>query len=270
MAFCYDFDGTLAPGCMQEYDFIPAIGVSPETFWAESAALAKSSDADPILAYMRLMLQKAKTAGVRVTRKDFRRFGSTLKYFPGVELWFDRISSYARERGVEALHYVVSSGIREMIEGCSIAGKFTRIYASGYMYDEEGEAVWPALAVNYTTKTQFLFRINKGSLEVYDGAGINAFMPKSERPFPFSNIIYIGDGDTDVPCFRLVRAEGGSAIAVYPPDSPTAFTRAERLVGDGRVDLAAPADYREGSALDTSIKAMIDRIGATAKLVELP
>ena len=262
MAFCYDFDGTLAPGSMQEHDFIPAIGVSPEAFWAESAALAESSDADPILAYMRLMLLKAKTAGVRVTREDFRRFGSTLRYFPGVELWFDRISSYALERGVEVQHYVVSSGIREMIEGCSVAGKFARIYASGFMYDENGAAIWPALAVNYTTKTQFLFRINKGSLEVYDGEGINAFMPKSERPLPFSNIIYIGDGDTDVPCFRLVRAEGGSAIAVYPPDSPAAFARAERLVGEGRADLAAPADYREGSPLDSRVKTLIDRIGA--------
>ena len=260
MAICYDFDGTLAPGYMQEYDFIPAIGISPEDFWAESAALAKSSDADPILAYMRLMLEKAKAAGVRVTREDFRRFGSTLQYFHGVESWFDRVSDYALERGVEALHYIVSSGIREMIEGSSIAGKFARIYASGFMYDEDGEAVWPALAVNYTTKTQFLFRINKGSLEVYDGEGINAFMPKAERPLPFSNMVYIGDGDTDVPCFRLVRAEGGCAIAVYPPESANALARAERLVGEGRADLAAPADYREGSPLDVRLKAQIERI----------
>ncbi len=269
MAICYDFDGTLAPGNMQEYDFIPAVGVSPKEFWAAAYALAERSDADTILAYMRLMLSKAEEAGVRVTRDSFRAFGSTITFFPGVEAWFGRINAYALERGVRVEHYVISSGLREMIEGAAIAGEFRRVYASGFMYDERDVAVWPALAVNYTTKTQFLFRINKGSLEVYDNTMINKFVPKGERPLPFTNMVYIGDGETDIPCFRLVKQEGGYAIAVYPPAEgvPTAGRSAtERLLDEGRASLIAPADYTEGSRIDLSVKAIVDRLEATARI----
>jgi len=266
MAICYDFDGTLAPGYMQEYDFIPAIGVSPDEFWAESGELAKKSDADTILAYMRLMLKKAAEAGVRVTRDSFRAFGSTVALFPGVESWFGRINGYASSRGIKAEHFIISSGLREMIEGTPIAGEFARIYASGFMYDANDAAVWPALAINYTTKTQFLFRINKGSHEVYDNSTINKYVPKEERPLPFANIVYIGDGETDIPCFRLVKNEGGFAIAVYRPRDSGSKTQTERLLAEGRANMIAPADYREGSILESSVKAIVDRIEATARI----
>jgi len=259
IAICYDFDGTLAPGNMQEYDFIPALGVSPEEFWAEASALAKASDADTILAYMRLMLKKAGASDVRVTREAFRAFGSTVKLFPGVETWFGRIEDYAAARGTRVEHYVISSGLREMIEGTSIAGRFERIYASGFMYDANGAAVWPALAINYTTKTQFLFRINKGSLEVYDNSVINKSIPRSERPMPFSNIAYIGDGETDIPCFRVVKDEGGLAVAVYQERKPGSRELAERIVADGRANAAAPADYSEGSEIEGRIRDFINR-----------
>ena len=260
MALCYDFDGTLSPGNMQEYDFIPAIGVSPDEFWTEAYELAKASDADTILAYMRLMLKKAASADVRVTREAFRAFGSTVELFGGVESWFGRIDGYAAARGVRVEHYIISSGLREMIEGTPIAGRFARIFASGFMYDANGAAVWPALAVNYTTKTQFLFRINKGSLEVYDNSRINKYVPKDERPLPFSNMIYVGDGETDIPCFRLVRDEGGFAVAVYQPGKPGSREQAERIVAEGRAAIAVPADYTEGSAIDASVKAFIDSL----------
>ncbi len=262
MAICYDFDGTLAPGNMQEYDFIPAIGVSPDQFWSEAYELAKASDADTILAYMRLMLKKATAADVRVTRDSFRAFGSTVELFEGVSSWFGRIGAYASSRGARIDHYIISSGLREMIEGTAIAKEFSGIFASGYMYDANGAAVWPALAVNYTTKTQFLFRINKGSLEVYDNSRINKYVPKDERPLPFGNMIYIGDGETDIPCFRLVKDEGGFAAAVYQGAKPGSREQAERIVAEGRAAIAAPADYTEGSAIDSAVKAFIDRLTA--------
>jgi len=265
MAILYDFDGTIAPGNMQEYDFIPAIGVTPDVFWAESQELARKGDADTILAYMRLMLEKAKAAGVRVTHESFRAFGSTVELFPGVEGWFSRVNEYALSKGVGVKHFVISSGLREMIEGTKVSGEFERIFASGFMYDEHGDAVWPALAVNYTTKTQFLFRINKGSLEVYDNSTINKRMPREERPLPFSNMVYIGDGETDVPCFRLMEDEGGTAIAVYRPRDAESEAIAEGILSEGRVSLIAAADYREGSSLDASIGAIVDRIGAEAR-----
>jgi phosphoserine phosphatase len=268
MAICYDFDGTLAPGYMQEYDFIPAIGTAPTAFWAESHALAERNDADTILAYMRLMLTKAREAGVSVTREAFRAFGATIDFFPGVEDWFGRIDAYARAKGVKVEHFIISSGLREMIEGTKIAGEFRRIYASGFMYDENDVAVWPALAINYTTKTQFLFRINKGSLEVYDNTVINTFVPKNERPLPFKNMIYVGDGETDIPCFRLVKDEGGYSIAVYGPRKPGSKALAVKILNEGRASLVAPADYREGSVVDSSVKAIIDRIEATSRIGE--
>jgi hypothetical protein len=258
VAICYDFDGTLAPGNMQEYDFIPAIGVSPEEFWTEAYELAKSSDADTILAYMRLMLKKATAADVRVTREAFRAFGSTVELFDGVASWFGRINGYAAERGARVEHYIISSGLREMIEGTRIAEEFSRIFASGFMYDANGAAVWPALAVNYTTKTQFLFRINKGSLEVYDNSLINKYVPRDQRPLPFSNMAYVGDGETDIPCFRLVKDEGGFAAAVYQLAKPGSREQAERIVAEGRAEIAVPADYTEGSAIDSAVKAFID------------
>jgi hypothetical protein len=253
MAICYDFDGTLAPGNMQEYDFIPAIGVSPDRFWSEAYELAKASDADTILAYMRLMLKKATAADVRVTRDSFRAFGSTVGLFEGVATWFGRINAYAAARGVRIEHYIISSGLREMIGGTPIAEEFSKIFASGFMYDANGAAVWPALAVNYTTKTQFLFRINKGSLEVYDNSRINKYVPRDERPLPFANMAYIGDGETDIPCFRLVKDEGGRAVAVYQPDKPGSREQAERIVAEGRASVAVPADYTEGSAVEACV-----------------
>jgi len=266
MAICYDFDGTLAPGYMQEYDFIPAISVAPKDFWAEAQALAERSDADPILAYMRLMLKKAGEAKLCVTREAFRAFGSTVAFYPGVEAWFGRIKAYALAKGVGIQHYIISSGLREMIEGTKIAREFARIYASGFMYDEDGAAVWPALAINYTTKTQFLFRINKGSPEVYDNSSINKYLPKAERPMPFSNMVYIGDGETDIPCFRLVKEEGGYSIAVHKPRNPASKAATEKLLEEGRASLIAPADYREGSIIDKSVKAIVDRIEAGSRI----
>ncbi len=269
LALVYDFDGTLAAGNMQEYEFVPAIGMAKEEFWREVGELSAAHDADGILMYMMHMLDRAKTANVSVRRDDFVRFGRSVELFPGVERWFDRITAYAAERNVVLDHYIVSSGIREMIEGTSIAGKFARIYASSFVYDQDGVARWPALAVNYTTKTQFLFRINKGTLAVSDSEMINRYVPDAERPVPFSNIVFIGDGPTDVPCFRLIREKGGHAIAVYRPDAPDSRRVADEFLRDGRIDTLAPADYRDGGQLDEIVKRLVDATAAHAELARV-
>jgi phosphoserine phosphatase len=266
MAILYDFDGTLAPGNMQEHNFLPSLGMESAAFWARTKELATQQDADEILAYMRLMLDLAHQGRIRVRREDFRALGAKLECFPGVADWFGRINAYALDKGIRAEHYIISSGLREMIEGSAIAPAFARIYASGFMYDENGVAVWPALAINYTTKTQFLFRINKGTFDVFDNTVINKFVPKDERPVPFENMVYIGDGETDIPCFRLVKEEGGHSIAVYEKGKKGAREKVERLTSGGRVSRIAAADYREGSEIDLCVRAIVDGIEAASRI----
>jgi hypothetical protein len=258
MAIAYDFDGTLAPGNMQEYNFIPDLGMTPSKFWQEVTEKSKDIEGDSILVYMGLMLKKADATGVKVHRDAFVKYGSEVPLYPGVDSWFERINAYAAEKQIEIDHFIVSSGLREMIEGTPIARYFKKIYASSFWYDHNGVANWPALALNYTTKTQFLFRINKGSLDVWDHEAVNRFVNQSERPVPFSNIIYIGDGETDIPCFRLVKDQGGKSIAVYKSDTDSATKMGQRLINDGRVNYAAPADYSVGSAIEKYVKSIID------------
>lgn len=266
IAIAYDFDGTLAPNNMQEYDFIPALNMKPKAFWKEATALAKDNNADPILAYMQLMLKKAVAADVKVKKESFQDFGSNVVLFDGVESWFSRINAFAKAMGIEVQHFIISSGLREMIEGTKISKEFKKIYASGFMYDVNGVANWPALAINYTTKTQYLFRINKGSLDEDDNTLINKYVDDAERPIPFSQMIFIGDGETDVPCMRLVKSKGGHAIAVYPPSKKGAQLKAQQLVSDGRASLVAVADYTANSALEKSVKAMIRLVAAQAEI----
>lgn len=269
LAIAYDFDGTLAPGNMQEHDFIPKIGMTKKSFWQEVGSLSRSQEADNILVYMKLMLERAHAAHVQVRRTDFESFGATLKLFSGVAQWFDRINSYGRASGVRVEHYVISSGIREMVIGTPISRKFKALFASSFMYDHHGVAQWPALVLNYTTKTQYLFRINKGSLHVHDHSKINEYVPKQERPVPFEQMIFIGDGETDIPCFRLVKDQGGHAIAVYKPHSAKGKQQSNSLTKAGRVNFVVPADYRNGRKLDRIVKSIIDKLAADHQLVLL-
>ena len=266
LAIAYDFDGTLAPGNMQEYDFIPALRMQSKEFWETVKTVAKEQDADEILAYMRTMLLKANASEVRVTKDQFRAFGAKIELFPGVADWFDRVNAYGRQKGVRIDHFIISSGLREMIEGTKIFKRFKKVYGSGFMYDHHGVATWPALAMNYTTKTQYLFRINNGSLDVHDNSVINTFVPMAQRPIPFSNMIFIGDGETDVPCMRLVRDQGGHSIAVFNQLKRGAKKKAEKLVDEGRASIAAPAMYTQDSAVERAVVAIIDKVEATARL----
>ncbi len=268
-AIAYDFDGTLAPGNMQEFDFVPTIGMTKKAFWREVNDLTKEHNADNILMYMKHMLDKARAGQVPVHKRNFIDFGRSVTLFDDVESWFGRINKYGKERGLKVSHFIISSGIREMIEGTSIAKNFSAIYASSFVYDHNGVAKWPALAVNYTTKTQFLFRINKGVVNVYDNSRINEFVPKQDRSVPFENMVFVGDGETDIPCFRLVKEQGGHSIAVYKPNTRNAKRRAEKLVEDGRVNFIAPASYGEGSEMDIFIKGVIDKAAADGILKQL-
>jgi hypothetical protein len=272
MAIAYDFDGTLAPGNMQEHSFIPDLQMSTQEFWREAKKKAKEQDMDEILAYMSLMLEKANSAAVPITKKGFKKHGKIVSFFPGVQEWFPRLDDYARDREVKLEHYIISSGLREMVAGTQIGGRFKYIFASGFAYDQNDVARWPALAVNYTTKTQYLFRINKGILNSYDNEQINKFVPDEEREIPFSNIAYIGDGETDVPCMKMLKYQGGCSIAVYNPKKRRTRNRrsakdiAFELLGQKRADYALPADYTEDGQLDMLMKAFIDRVAASARM----
>ena len=261
LAIIYDFDGTLAPGNMQERQFIPDIGMTPKDFWQEVDSLSKKNQADHILMYMHLMLEKAR-GKVSVRREDFRALSSGIEFFPGVEGWFGRINAYGRDKEVAVEHYLISSGNSEIVEGTTIADRFSKIYASKFLFDANDVAVWPALAINFTTKTQYLFRINKGAHDINDDSKINEFVAQEDRPIPFENMVYIGDGQTDVPCFRLVKDQGGLSIVVYDKGKKG---RAEKYRYEGRVDCVAPAVYTENSKLDGAVKSYIDLVAARHK-----
>jgi hypothetical protein len=266
MAIAYDFDGTLAPGNMQEHSFLPEIGMPKNKFWAESDQLAEKHQADNVLTYMNLMLKKAKEKDLPVRKQDFINRGKAVTLFDGVESWFNRINNYGRNLGLRVEHYIISSGLREMIEGTPIAHEFKAIYASSFKYDPNDVAEWPALAINFTTKTQYLFRINKGVLDVCDNKKINEFVKMEDRPIPFKRMIFIGDGDTDIPCFSLVKSLGGHSIAVYKPKTPYAKGKAEKLIEDGRVNFITPADYSEKSNIEEIVKSIMSKISSDCQL----
>ena len=269
VALIYDFDGTLSPGNMQEYDFIPAVGKSNREFWTDANVLAETQDADPVLAYMARMIQEAQSKDLSLRREAFQESGRHVRYFAGVEEWFGRMNRYAEERGLRLLHYINSSGLKEIIEGTSIAHEFKHIYACSFLYNVDGIAYWPAVAINYTNKTQFIFKINKGVESVYDTRLVNRYMEEEHRPVPFKRMIYVGDGTTDIPCMRLVKNYGGHSIAVYNPEDKGKRKEMNALIRDNRVNFVCSADYSVGSEMDTVVKSIIDKIAADLRLEQL-
>lgn len=268
-ALIYDFDGTLSPGNMQEYGFIAAVGKSNEEFWHESNVLAEDFDADPILSYMLKMLEHAGKTKTPIKREAFRATGRNIQLFNGVESWFERINRYGDELGIEILHYINSSGLKEIIEGTTIAKEFKKIYACEFLYNEYGDAYWPAVAINYTNKTQFMYKINKGVDSVSDSHLVNAYVPDAERPVPFEHMIYVGDGTTDIPCMRLVSDRRGHSIGVYNPDSPKGYEKTKLLLEQNRCSMISPADYSEGGRLETLVKTILDKIATDTTLAAL-
>ena len=269
VALIYDFDGTLSPGNMQEFGFIQAIGKKPQEFWQESDEIALGQDASNILSYMKLMFDEARKAGIKLCREDFKRFGASVELFKGVTEWFGLINDYGRQHGVKVEHYINSSGLAEMIEGTSIAKEFKRIFACSFIYNEEGEAEWPGVAVDYTAKTQFLFKINKGILSVRDNKKVNESKAEDNKRIPFPHMIYFGDGETDVPCMKIVKMFGGNSIAVYNPDIKKKVNVAKKLLRQERVNFITPADYTKESRTYKVVCSIIDKIKIDFELAKL-
>ena len=264
VAIMYDFDKTLSPKDMQEYGFISELGMKSEDFWEKSRVNMVNHNMDQILAYMLTILQEAE-GRMLLTRNVFNEMGRHVKLFDGLDTWFDRINSYGDKLGLKIEHYIISSGLKEIIEGNEIAHNFKEIYAAEYCYNEKNVPIWPAMAVNYTSKTQFLFRINKGVLDVTEHKGLNESTPDDKKRIPFSNMIYIGDGMTDVPCMKLVKINGGHSIAVYHDDRCIA----DSLISQGRVDFVVNADYSENSEMEKTVYTILNQIAALNKVLEL-
>ena len=261
LAICYDFDKTLSPDDMQAQGFIQSLNVDVNEFWQESNTLAKEHDMDNNLAYMYMMATKSYGKQF-LTKEVLADYGSKVALYNGVSTWFERICQYGLKQGVQIEHYIISSGLKEMIEGTEMAknGAFKKIYASTFMFDDKGVAVWPAQAINYTNKTQFLFRIQKGVLDIND-PGVNDYIRPEEQRVPFRNMIYIGDSDTDIPCMSLVNVNGGHSIGVYDPDSKNK-DKVYKMMQHHRIRYYAPADYTDGSDLDTVVKQIIQKTAA--------
>jgi len=267
IAICYDFDKTLAPDDMQAFTFIPSLGMGIGEFWTESNGLATANGMDKNLAWMRLMIEKATAQNKSIKRAAFQRLGQGVKLYAGVEKWFDAVNKYAASKGIVVEHYIISSGLKEIIEGSCIAHKFKRIYASTFYYDVDDIARWPAQAINYTNKTQYIFRIAKGAFDENDDR-VNESFSDSQLYIPYENMIYIGDSETDIPCMRLVKSKGGIAIGVFDPQKDNR-RRVYELFNDGRINFFAPADYRQNKELFDLMKKIINSVAARETLKEV-
>lgn len=264
-ALIYDFDKTLSPRDMQEYSFLPGIGMQPEAFWGECRDVQLESGMDSVHAYMLMM--KRRSAGTNLlTRKSLEGLGREVEFFPGVETWFDRINEIGRKAGVQVEHYIISSGLREIIEGSRIARAFKAVFAASFVYGEDGLAEWPATAVTYTEKTQHLFRINKGILDITNDRDLNGFTPDYKRRVPFANMIYVGDGLTDVPCMKMTKMKGGTSIAVHAEGRSEL---SDNMILQGRCDYTVLADYSEGSEIEEVVTRLLHRISANSECLKL-
>jgi len=265
IALIYDFDGTLSPQPMQEYTVLPKIGIDPADFWGEVNRQSHELGEEPMLTYMRLLIEKAESKGLHIGRKEFKALGKNVQFFNGVSDWFKRVDAYVAKHGnrqIKVRHYIISAGLKEILEGVSINKHFANVFASEYHYNHHDVATFPKLLITDTTKTQFLFRINKGKESLTES--INQHMPQEDRPIPFENMIYIGDGETDVPSMALTRQNGGNSIAVYKPgrterEKKTLVT-CKKLLQAGRVNFIAPADYVKDSELERRVQLLLKSV----------
>jgi len=263
VAILYDFDSTLAISDMQNFSFIPALGMTPAEFWGATTEFSNKTGVERTLSYLYMMVKMTKEKGIKMTREWLNEQGKAIEFFPGVLTWFQRINDFGNQNGVRIEHYLVSSGNKEIVEGCPIYKEFKVAYACEFLFDSSTkEPIWPKLAVNFTQKTQYFFRISKGVYDATDDIGVNEKRP--DRRVPYSNIVYIGDGMTDIPCMILVKENGGKSIAVYQKD------KKERVMGlleDGRVNYICRADYKSGSELETILKLVMEGISVTEQLI---
>ncbi len=261
IAMIYDFDGTLSPQPMQEYTVLPKIGIQPKVFWKDVNQVARETLSEPMLVYMRLLIEKAEEKKIHIGKSDFADMAKEIKYFPGVESWFGRINNFVNSGAkikINVEHYIISSGMKEILNGISIKNNFKQIYASEYYFNHHGMATFPKLLITGTSKTQFIFRINKGKQRISES--INEYMPKEKRPIPFPNIIYIGDGTTDVPSMTVTKFNGGHTFAVYQKRSSKGAKVCRELLNEGRVHFIAPADYSKDSLLEKRVRLILKTV----------
>ena len=257
IALCYDFDGTLCPGYMQDQKLLHDCKIEPKDFWIKVINYAKQNECDPTLTYLMLLEQQMRSAGLKVNAETFKKYGKELKLFKGVNEWFARIKEFGKSHNIEVQHYIISSGLSDMIQGCSFIKDINLVYASSYVYSED-KGVWAKLSVNYSNKVQFLYRINKGTFDVFDQVGVNAKKDANGKVhIPFENIIFFGDGETDVPCFSVNNKNLGKSICVYEKENEKSFNIAKKLFSEGRVHYLADGDYSENSEIDKLIKQFI-------------
>lgn len=264
IAICYDFDGTLSPRNMQEYGFMKSFNLNAQEFWSRVDNLVGPFSADRNLGWMKAMLDVAQANGTQLTKDNLHKFSEGVELYQGVTRWFDNVNALAQTIGggnLEVQHFILSSGLKEILEALPLSRYFKRIYACSYMYDRNGVAVWPAHSINYTNKTQYLFRISKGCLDESD-TSVNNRMAREDIDIPMANMLYIGDGFTDIPCMATLRKMGGHAVAVFNPERPEKQEEAQRLLTDNRVDLIAPADYRATGSLYEYVKRLLIKISA--------
>ena len=262
VAIMYDFDKTLSTADMQNYAFIPRLGLTPKEFWSETSEYTEKYGVERILAYMYMMIKEAKNKGIKLTREFLNDCGKDIEFYEGVDTWFKRINSYGEEHGVQVEHYLVSSGTKEIVEGSAIFKEFKEVYGCEFFYQND-EAVWPKLAINYTQKTQYFFRIAKGAIDATDDDGVNQKTPAHR--VPYENIVYLGDGMTDIACMTLVKKNGGTSIAIYPELNSK---MAKQILNDNRVNFVCTADYKEGGDLEKVLKLTINKVATLSEIRE--
>ena len=266
VALIYDFDGTLSPGNMQEFGFIQAVGKTPQEFWTMSDGLAAGQDASNVLSYMKMMKDEAGKHSIPLRKENLRKFGKDIELFEGVKEWFSLVNEYGKSKGMRIEHYINSSGLTEIIEGCPIAKEFKHIFAGSFIYDDKGVAEWPGIAVDYTGKTQYLYKIQKGIFSARDSKLVNESWADADKRISMDHMIYFGDGETDIPSMKLVSLSGGNAIAVFDPTRPGKKDTARKLLRQGRVNFITPASYTKDSRTFRLVCAIIDKIKAETEL----
>ena len=264
IAIVYDYEQTLSPNYMQEEVLFPAFGIDARRFWKKCQELVANESYDHELAYMRVMLEYLEID--RPTNARLSELGQKLQFYPGLPEMFDDFNTHLltpqhEAHGIRVEHYIISSGLKALIDGSRVAPYVKAIFGCEFAEDAQGRITFPKRVISHTQKTQYLFRINKGLLELSED--VNDHMPAELRPVPFEHMIYVGDGPTDVPCFAVVRQNGGQAIAVYNPDDETrsSFKKCYQLASNAnRVRHIAPADFRAGSHLRLLLEQMVEDV----------
>ncbi len=266
IAIVYDYDQTLSPSYMQDEVVFPTFGIDGKSFWRRCTEFVREQGYDSELAYMKVLLD---TLGMdRPTNDELRKLGAKLNFYKGLPEMFDDfrddlLSEEQIAHGITVEHYIISSGMKVLIEGSRLAPYVRAIFGCEFAEDEQGRITFPKRVISHTQKTQFLFRINKGLLDM--SQDVNDHMEAGIRPIPFSNMIYLGDGPTDVPCFTVMRKNDGHAIAVYNPDDPerVGFKKCYQLSTHAdRVRHIAPADFRRNSHLRLLLEQMVAEIAS--------